>query len=595
MIAKTLQALEPVLAQELEALGATDIEQGRRMVSFTGDKKVLYRANYRLRTALRILLPIASFRANDPDELYRQLKRLDWSEWMQAGDTFAFDTVVYSETFTHSKYVGYRAKDALVDFFTERGEKRPMVRLDNPDRLFHIHISHDEVTLALDSSGESLHKRGWRAAQTEAPLSEVLAAGILLLAGWQGETDFIDPMCGSGTLLIEAALIARGIAPGSFRKSFAFQRWADYDPALFADVEAECRELKPFEHHIYGSDSSIEAVKVARHNVRTAGLADLITVSHRAMQDCPAPEAPALIVTNPPYGERLRLRDGEELYRMIGERLKHNYAGSTAWILAYKLEHFDKIGLRHSDRIKMLNGSLECELRAYTLFAGKREDFKRAGGEGEEERAPRAPRPERERGPRSEKPRRFDRPRREDRREGGRRDGDRPSFSDRPRREDRREGGRRDGDRPSFSDRPRREDRHEGGRREGDRPSFSDRPRREDRCEGGRRDGDRPSFSDRPRREDRREGGRRDGDRPSFSDRPRREDRREGSRREGDRPSFSDRPRREDRREGGRPAKKNEGGLWPNDRFRYRDEEGRERIRSKRSKHIQTFSGGGDE
>ena len=551
MIAKTLQALEPVLAQELEALGATDIEQGRRMVSFTGDKKVLYRANYRLRTALRILLPIASFRANDPDELYRQLKRLDWSEWMQAGDTFAFDTVVYSETFTHSKYVGYRAKDALVDFFTERGEKRPMVRLDNPDRLFHIHISHDEVTLALDSSGESLHKRGWRAAQTEAPLSEVLAAGILLLAGWQGETDFIDPMCGSGTLLIEAALIACGIAPGSFRKSFAFQRWADYDPALFADVEAECRELKPFEHHIYGSDSSIEAVKVARHNVRTAGLADLITVSHRAMQDCPAPEAPALIVTNPPYGERLRLRDGEELYRMIGERLKHNYAGSTAWILAYKLEHFDKIGLRHSDRIKMLNGSLECELRAYTLFAGKREDFKRAGGEGEEERAPRAPRPERERGPRSEKPRRFDRPRREDRREGG--------------------------------------------RREGDRPSFSDRPRREDRREGGRRDGDRPSFSDRPRREDRREGGRRDGDRPSFSDRPRREDRREGGRREGDRPSFSDRPRREDRREGGRPAKKNEGGLWPNDRFRYRDEEGCERIRNKRSKHIQTFSGGGDE
>ena len=529
MIAKTLQALEPVLAQELEALGATDIEQGRRMVSFTGDKKVLYRANYRLRTALRILLPIASFRANDPDELYRQLKRLDWSEWMQAGDTFAFDTVVYSETFTHSKYVGYRAKDALVDFFTERGEKRPMVRLDNPDRLFHIHISHDEVTLALDSSGESLHKRGWRAAQTEAPLSEVLAAGILLLAGWQGETDFIDPMCGSGTLLIEAALIACGIAPGSFRKSFAFQRWADYDPALFADVEAECRELKPFEHHIYGSDSSIEAVKVARHNVRTAGLADLITVSHRAMQDCPAPEAPALIVTNPPYGERLRLRDGEELYRMIGERLKHNYAGSTAWILAYKLEHFDKIGLRHSDRIKMLNGSLECELRAYTLFAGKREDFKRAGGEGEEERAPRAPRPERERGPRSEKPRRFGRPRREDRREGGRREGDRPSFSDRPRREDRRERGRRDGDRPSFSDRPRREDRREGGRRDGDRPSFSDRPRREDR------------------------------------------------------------------REGGRPAKKNEGGLWPNDRFRYRDEEGRERIRNKRSKHIQTFSGGGDE
>ena len=503
MIAKTLQALEPVLAQELEALGATNIEEGRRMVSFTGDKKLLYRANYRLRTALRILLPIASFRASDPDELYRQLKRLDWSEWMQAGDTFAFDTVVYSETFTHSKYVGYRAKDALVDYFTERGEKRPMVRLDNPDRLFHIHISHDEVTLALDSSGESLHKRGWRAAQTEAPLSEVLAAGILLLAGWQGETDFIDPMCGSGTLLIEAALIARGIAPGSFRKSFAFQRWADYDPALFADVEAECRELKPFEHHIYGSDSSIEAVKVARHNVRMSGLADLITVSHRAMQECPAPEAPALIVTNPPYGERLRLRDGEELYRMIGERLKHNYAGSTAWILAYKLEHFDKIGLRHSERIKMLNGSLECELRAYTLFAGKREDFKRAGGEGQERapRAPRAARPERERAPRPEKPRRFDRPRRDE--------------------------GRR-GSRP------------EGGRPEGSRPAFSDRPRK--------------PFVKREERE--------------------------GA---------------SSAHERAHAKKKNEGGLWPNDRFRFRDEEGRERVRSKRTKRIQTFSTDGDE
>ena len=498
MIAKTLQALEPVLAQELEALGATDIEEGRRMVSFTGDKKLLYRANYRLRTALRILLPIASFRASDPDELYRQLKRLDWSEWMQAGDTFAFDTVVYSETFTHSKYVGYRAKDALVDYFTERGEKRPMVRLDNPDRLFHIHISHDEVTLALDSSGESLHKRGWRAAQTEAPLSEVLAAGILLLAGWQGETDFIDPMCGSGTLLIEAALIARGIAPGSFRKSFAFQRWADYDPALFADVEAECRELKPFEHHIYGSDSSIEAVKVARHNVRMSGLADLITVSHRAMQECPAPEAPALIVTNPPYGERLRLRDGEELYRMIGERLKHNYAGSTAWILAYKLEHFDKIGLRHSERIKMLNGSLECELRAYTLFAGKREDFKRAGGEGQERtpRAPRAARPERERAPRSEKPRRFDRPRRDEGRRGPRPEGGRPAFSDRPRK------------------------------------PFVKREEREGASSAHER---------------------------------------------------------------AHAKKKNEGGLWPNDRFRFRDEEGRERVRSKRTKRIQTFSTDGDE
>ena len=528
IIAKTLQALEPVLAQELEALGATDIEEGRRMVSFTGDKKLLYKANYCLRTALRILLPIATFRATNPDELYSQLKGLDWSAWMRSGDSFAFDTVVYSETFTHSKYVGYRAKDALVDYFVERGENRPSVRLDNPDRLFHIHIAHDEVTLALDSSGESLHKRGWRVAQTEAPMSEVLAAGILLLAGWDGSTDFVDPMCGSGTLLVEAALIARGIAPGSFRRSFAFQRWLDYDAGLFDLVKEEAEEqLRPFEHHIYGSDNSIEAVKVARYNVRTAGLGDIITVAHRAMQDCPAPEAPVLLVTNPPYGERLRPRSIEELYRMIGERLKHNYAGSKAWIIAYKPEHFDSIGLRQSMRIKMLNGSLECELRGYELFAGKRDDYKRErGGEGRPEM------PRRERAPRSERPRReFDRPRRAFDRS------DRPDRTDHPER-DRRE-------------RPKRGERF-------DRANRSERPERTDR----------PS---RPRRE-------RDFDRASSSDRPRR------PRPTDDRPREERGPRRE------HSEKKKEGGLWPNDRFRYRDEEGRERIRSKRSSHIQVFS-----
>ena len=498
------------------------------MVSFTGDKKLLYKANYCLRTALRILLPIATFRATNPDELYSQLKGLDWSAWMRSGDSFAFDTVVYSETFTHSKYVGYRAKDALVDYFVERGENRPSVRLDNPDRLFHIHIAHDEVTLALDSSGESLHKRGWRVAQTEAPMSEVLAAGILLLAGWDGSTDFVDPMCGSGTLLIEAALIALGIAPGSFRRSFAFQRWLDYDAGLFDLVKQETEEqLRPFEHHIYGSDNSIEAVKVARYNVRTAGLGDIITVAHRAMQDCPAPEAPVLLVTNPPYGERLRPRSIEDLYRMIGERLKHNYAGSKAWIIAYKPEHFDSIGLRQNTRIKMLNGSLECELRGYELFAGKRDDYKRErGGEGRPEM------PRRERAPRSERPRReFDRPRRAFDRS------DRPDRTERPER-DRRE-------------RPERGERF-------DRANRSERPERTDR----------PS---RPRRE-------RDFDRGSSSDRPRR------PRPTDDRPREERGPRRE------HSEKKKEGGLWLNDRFHYRDEEGRERIRSKRSRHIQVFS-----
>ena len=523
MIAKTLQALEPVLAQELIALGAEEVEEGRRMVSFRGDRALLYRANYQLRTALRVLLPLASFRARTPDELYEALRRLDWRQWMRPTDTFAFDAVVYSDTFTHSRYVGYRAKDALVDYFMEQEGTRPGVRLDNPDLRFHIHIAQEEVTLALDSSGESLHKRGWRAAQTEAPMSEVLAAGILRLAGWDGQCDFIDPMCGSGTLLIEAALIARGIAPGSYGRSFAFQRWHDYDAELFRQIEEEAKaQQRPFDHHIYGSDAAISAVQIARHNVRLAGLEEVIHVEHRALEDCPSPAEPALLVTNPPYGERLRLREGDALYSMIGERLKHNYPGCTAWIITDKAEHFAKIGLRPSARYQLLNGALECELRGYELFAGKKSE--QHGVEGEERRTPRIER--RERRPRSE----GDRPRRE-----RRFDGDKPRRAfDGERRE-----RRFDGDQPRRAfDGERRERRFDG-----------DKPRR--------------AFDDGERRERRFDG-----------DKPRR--------------AF-DGERRERRFDGDKP-RRSEGQLWPNDRFRYRDEAGRERLRSKRPTRLQRFS-----
>ena len=503
MIAKTLQALEPVLAQELIALGAEEVEEGRRMVSFRGDRALLYRANYQLRTALRVLLPLASFRARTPDELYEALHRLDWRQWMRPTDTFAFDAVVYSDTFTHSRYVGYRAKDALVDYFMEQEGTRPGVRLDNPDLRFHIHIAQEEVTLALDSSGESLHKRGWRAAQTEAPMSEVLAAGILRLAGWDGQCDFIDPMCGSGTLLIEAALIARGIAPGSFRSSFAFQRWHDYDAELFRQIQEEAeRGQRPFDHHIYGSDAAISAVQIARHNVRLAGLEEVIHVEHRALEDCPTPAEPALLVTNPPYGERLRLREGDALYSMIGERLKHNYPGCTAWIITDKAEHFAKIGLRPSARYQLLNGALECELRGYELFAGKKAE--QQAEDGEERRTPRIERRER-------------RPR--------------PAVGERRER-------RFDGDKPRRA--------FDGERRE--RRFDEDKPRR--------------AF-DGERRERRFDG-----------DKPRR--------------AF-DGERRERRFDGDKPRRA-EGQLWPNDRFRYRDEAGRERLRSKRPTRLQHFS-----
>lgn len=289
MIAKTLHSLEEVLAKEIQELGATDIEIGRRMVSFVGDKAMLYKANLRLRTALRILKPVYTFKASNPDELYEALSRFDWTTIMTGRQTFSVDTTVYSDDFTHSKYVGYRCKDAIVDFFRAKDGTRPSVRLDNPDIYLNVHIANREVTLSLDSSGESLHKRGYRAVQTDAPINEVLAAGILLMAGWQGETDLIDPMCGSGTFLIEAALIARNIAPGIYRSGFAFERWLDYDAALFDALYNDDSDEREFTHRIYGSDILPHAIEVAKRNVARAGVGRYVELDVMPLQERPQP------------------------------------------------------------------------------------------------------------------------------------------------------------------------------------------------------------------------------------------------------------------------------------------------------------------
>lgn len=376
MVAKTLYGLEDVLAEELRALHASDVETGRRMVSFRGNKELLYRANVQLRTALRVLKPIYTFQATDADRVYEQMKRFDWSSVMTSSTTFAIDTVIYSDFFSHSAFVGYRAKDAIVDYFREREDTRPSVRLNNPDLLINLHISHNQVTLSLDSSGESLHKRGYRVVQTPAPLNEVLAAGILLKAGWKGETDLIDPMCGSGTFLIEAALIATGTAPGIFRKSFAFEQWPDFDADLFNRVYNDDSGERAFDHVIYGSDILQEAIRAAEANIRQAGMSRHIRLSVMPLQESEPVAAPALVVMNPPYGERLRMNDAQELYGMIGSKLKHNFSGCNAWIIGYKPEHFEAIGLKHSFREKVMNGALECELRSYELFTGSRKDFK---------------------------------------------------------------------------------------------------------------------------------------------------------------------------------------------------------------------------
>lgn len=373
MLAKTFKGLEEVLAQELIELGANDVQIERRAVSFRGDKALLYRANLCLRTAIRILMPIASFKAKDTDSLYEQLKKLDWSQYMTLDTTFAIDATVYSESFHNSRFVTYRVKDAVADYWQEREHKRPSVSTRTPDLLLNVHVANEQITLSLDSSGESLHKRGYRVATTEAPINEVLAAGMLLMAGWKGQSDFYDPMCGSGTLPIEAALIARNIAPGVFRQSYAFEKWPDFDAELWSDIYNDDSREREFTHRIYGSDASFYAIQQAGKNVKSAGLQKYIELRQIRMEELKGGEG--LVMINPPYGERLASnKDMEELYAKIGTALKHQFAGSTAWIISSNDAAMKCIGLKPSRKVRLLNGELDCQFNKYELFQGKRKD-----------------------------------------------------------------------------------------------------------------------------------------------------------------------------------------------------------------------------
>ena len=402
LIAKTFMGLEDLLVQELTELGAEDIVKGCRVVSFKGDKALMYRANFALRTAIRILKPIKTFKAKGADDVYDAVKEIDWSEYIAEGKTFTVDSVVYSDSFNNSRFVTYKVKDAIVDQFREKTGRRPSISITDPDVRLNVHIGertdengvkHTEGTISLDSSGESLHRRGYRQEQVDAPLNEVLAAGMIMMTGWKGETDFIDPMCGSGTLLIEAALIARNIAPGVFRQSYAFEKWPDFDRELFDEIYNDDSKETEFTHHIYGYDIDFKAVNIAKANVKAAGLMKDITIEQQNfadMQGLPNPdqyieqnlsgERLAVIVTNPPYGERISTPNLLETYKMIGRQLKHHFKGCEAWILSYKDECFAQIGLKPSLRVPMYNGSLECEYRKYLMFDGRLEDFREEGG-----------------------------------------------------------------------------------------------------------------------------------------------------------------------------------------------------------------------
>ena len=384
MLAKTFKGLEEVLAGELIELGANNVQIERRAVSFTGDLRMLYTANFCLRTASRILVPIATFKAKKTDDIYEQAKQIDWAQYMNTRTSFAIDATVYSDLFRHSQFVTYRVKDAVVDWWMEHDGVRPNVQLTNPDIYLNVHIGGDTVTISLDSSGESLHKRGYRVANTQAPINEALAAGMLLLAGWKGQSDFYDPMCGSGTLLIEAALIARNIAPGIYRKGFAFEKWANFDADLFEEVYSDDSREREFTHKIYGSDAGFYAVQTAIKNVQSANLQRDIEVKQIRVQELKTENGKgktegALVMMNPPYGERLsQNKDVLRLYQDIGTTLKHQFCGATAWIISSNEEALKCVGLRPAKRIRLINGDLDCLFNQYVLFSGDRKSWKKS-------------------------------------------------------------------------------------------------------------------------------------------------------------------------------------------------------------------------
>lgn len=382
MLAKTFKGLEEVLAKELVELGANNIQIERRAVSFTGDKRMLYTANFCLRTASRILVPIAQFKAKNTDDIYNHVKQIDWAQYMTTQTTFLIDSTVYSDFFRHSQFVTYRVKDAIVDWWMEHKGVRPNVQLTQPDIYLNVHIGGDTVTVSLDSSGESLHKRGYRVANTQAPINEALAAGMLLLAGWKGQSDFYDPMCGSGTLLIEAALIARNIAPGIYRKGFAFEKWANFDADLFEDIYSDDSRERDFNHKIYGSDAGFYAMQAATKNIQSANLQRDIEIKQIRIEELRLADKDtdgALIMINPPYGERLSQdKNVLRLYQDMGTALKHQFSGATAWIISSNDEALKCIGLRPAKRIRLVNGDLECWFNKYELFKGDRKTWKKS-------------------------------------------------------------------------------------------------------------------------------------------------------------------------------------------------------------------------
>jgi putative N6-adenine-specific DNA methylase len=373
MVAKTLFGFEELLAKELTQLGAQKVEQGVRVVSFVGDKGFMYKANLGLRTALKILKPIKTFKAVNDVALYKGIQSIDWSDYFTAHQSFLIDTTLHSDHFNHSQYVALKSKDAIVDQFRDNQGKRPSVDKDFPDLRIHVHIDRDQVTVSLDTSGESLHRRGYKTATNIAPINEVLAAGMLMLSGWDGTSHFIDPMCGSGTILAEAAMIACNIPANINRKEFAFEKWNDWDSQLFDNIlESLLKKTREFHYTITGYDKAPSAVSKAIDNIHNANLSEYINIKQANFFETEKEtDGPLHMVFNPPYGERLDI-DMERFYREIGDTMKQGYSNTNAWLITSNLDALKFVGLRPSRKIKLFNGKLEARLVKYEMYAGSK-------------------------------------------------------------------------------------------------------------------------------------------------------------------------------------------------------------------------------
>lgn len=373
---KTFFGLEPLLAEEIKKLGGRNIEIKNRAVNCEGDLGFLYKINYSARTAVKVLVPVFTFKAFSENQFYERLLKFSWDELMDVDQTFAIDATVYSETFKHSQFMSLKMKDALVDFFRNKYRRRPSVEPKSPQIQFHLHIDRELVTISMDASGEPLFKRGYRKEAGEAPINEVLASGMLQIAGWDGKGNFLDPMCGSGTLLIEAAMIAMDLPAQIFRKEFAFQNWKNYDEELFIKIkDFRINRAREFSGKILGYDIDKKMLKAAESNIEAAGLEDTIEVRQQDFFSSKKELFPLLVVFNPPYDERISISD-EDFYKKIGDTFKQGYPNTLAWLISSDLEAVKKIGLRPSRKVKLFNGKLETRFLQYEMYEGTKKIHK---------------------------------------------------------------------------------------------------------------------------------------------------------------------------------------------------------------------------